>query len=224
MKNNVLYRDKKTYLKLMILTNITGAYNFYLGKDRKALNMIFVWLLCIFTTPFFIFPIIGIFINMYLFIMDFRESENDINIYNKNIKSILDSDNKNVYLLEFKSKNIEQYKKSILLFSILGLEDFYLDNFNTNSFRFIISRLYFIIIELTNISLVTLSIFSIVQPLDQHLILSLIFMINMVALIISVMIILPILLIITFCRIYIKFSNANQSFENYINKISEIKE
>lgn len=142
MNDKLLFKNKSTYLKLIIFTGLTGGYNFYLDKNKNALKMMAIFIVSLLLTPIYCIGLIGITLNIFLWLMDLIRFKKDVNKYNEHIEQILLSNNACDKVLELKKKNIKEYKLSILMFGLLGLEDLYIENYSLKSLRFIINGIY----------------------------------------------------------------------------------
>lgn len=153
IKSDELLKDEKVYLKLILCTGITGAYNFYLGKDKKAMYMMLQLIISIFCNVSW--GIIGAIVSVFIVIKDIIMLKKDIDKYNTKIKHILTLDNMYDEVIKIKTKSPTRYKCVMLLFGIVKLEDFYLDDYKINPMKGFISHgLYLILMSITSVIMV----------------------------------------------------------------------
>lgn len=143
-------KNNKYYKKLLLKTNLTGAYNIYLEKYKKAYLMGIIFtistlLIAISKIYFFIdihtsLPIdelssflmlgkSGLFINFILWILDYSSKLKDVENYNNSIDEIS------------KLKEVSIYKKFLLIFGILGLDNLYLDKELSKTYPFMMTSI-----------------------------------------------------------------------------------
>ena len=144
-------KTAKKYKMLILVTGISGAYNLYIENYKKAMSMGLIYLI-----PFMlmissdIMPIYGFLnftllipiINLIISFFDFLSYKDEFELYKKT------KENKS-------PKTVNLYKKFILLFGLVGVEDLYIDNPSVIRF-FLCNILLYIITPLPLIFILTL--------------------------------------------------------------------
>ena len=131
-----LYKDKSKYFSLIYSTSITGAYNLYLDKNKKAIAMLLTLFASIIMSH--IVPIcglLGFIINITICIIDRKNGEKDIYKYNEKIKSILTNNSDCSEIFDIKCGSLKDYKLNILTFGLIGLDKLYVEGCSVNSSR-----------------------------------------------------------------------------------------
>ena len=142
-----LFKNYDEYKSILQFTGLTGAYNLYLDRNKKALIMmvtlvvssILLILQELFITQeeIILFAYLGLLVNGIIWIMDFMNYKDDVDEYNENIElTILNYGKNEVYTL--KAKNVGDYTSIIAVFGFMGLDRFYVDKYSFTSFRYIL--------------------------------------------------------------------------------------